>query len=59
MQTVSIEYETDNPVSLLVNALKLCQVRIFMHEGSENMAYQAADYALNAYEKVAVSDGKA
>jgi hypothetical protein len=34
----------------LLAALKLCQVRVFMAEGSENEAYQAASAALDAAE---------
>jgi hypothetical protein len=30
----------------LLEALKLCQVRVFMNEGSENEAYQAARKAI-------------
>ena len=30
----------------LFEALRVCQVRVFMHEGSENEAYRAAETAL-------------
>ena len=30
----------------LLAALKLCQVRVFMHDGSENKAYQTANTAI-------------
>lgn len=35
---------------MLLEALKLCQVRVFMLEGSENEAYRAATSAISAAE---------
>ena len=35
----------------LVEALKLCQVRVFMTDGSENEAYQKAQAALRLVEE--------
>ena len=47
---LAAEEERERQIAALVEAVKLCQVRVFMHDGSENETYRNATLALLPFE---------